>query len=403
MTNPRRVVITGLGAVSALGNGVAPFWEAMAGGRGGIGPIQGFEETSLRMSVAAQAASFDPAQLFSPQELPLLDRHSQFALAAAKEAVADASLPPESLARSAAIIGTGCGGKETDEQTYSKLYRDGKSRAHPLTIPRGMPSAAASQVSMQLGVRGPVFTVSSACASSNHAVAQAAMLIRSGVVDLALAGGADAPFTYGLLKAWEAMRVVSSDTCRPFSADRSGMVLGEGAGIVVLESEQHARERNARIYAELAGVGMSSDAGHITDPSPEGAALAMESALRDAGIHPESVDYINAHGTGTLANDVSETRALHSVFGGHAGNLAISSTKSMHGHALGASGGMELIATVLALKNDLVPPTINFTSPGEGCDLDYVPNRSLERKLSVALSNSFAFGGLNAVLALRKH
>jgi nodulation protein E len=264
-----------------------------------------------------------------------------------------------------------------------------------------MPSAAASQVSMGFGIQGPVFSVASACSSAAHAIAQAAAMIRAGLVDLALAGGTDAPFTLGLMKAWEALRVLSSDSCRPFCRDRSGIVLGEGAGMLVLESEAHARRRGATIRAELAGAGMSSDAGHITDPSVEGAARAMRAALDDAGMDPAEIDYVNAHGTGTQANDLTETRAVHAVFGEHASRLAVSSTKSMHGHALGASGALEAVATVLALQKGVIPPTANFTEPGEGCDLDYVPNRARAAPVRAALSNSFAFGGLNAVLAFR--
>jgi nodulation protein E len=264
-----------------------------------------------------------------------------------------------------------------------------------------MPSAAASQVSIQFNIKGPVFTVASACSSAAHSIAQAMLMIRSGLVDVAIAGGTDAPFTFGLMKAWEALRVLSPDTCRPFSEDRSGLVLGEGAGMIVLESRKHAEDRGAQIYAELAGCGMSTDAGHVTEPSMDGAARAMQAALNDASLAPEGVDYINAHGTGTKANDVTETGAIHRVFGGHAGRLAVSSTKSMLGHTLGAAGGLELVASILAIKEGIVPPTANFTSPGEGCDLDYVPNEAREMKVRAALSNSFAFGGLNAVLLAR--
>ena len=398
----REVVITGLGSVSALGLDTTGFWKAMTESRCGIAPMEGFSDTDLKIGMAAQVKDLDPSGHFSPEILPLLDRYSQLALLASREAVGDAALEAQSVASAAAVVGTGCGGKETDEATYDLLYRQGKRRAHPFTIPRGMPSAAASQVSMQLGITGPVFTVSSACSSSNHAIAQAALLIRAGVVEVALAGGTDAPFTYGLLKAWEALRVVSPDTCRPFSRDRSGLVLGEGAGMLVLESETHARRRGADIYARLAGFGMSSDAGHITDPSVAGAVRAMRAALHDAGIAPSDVQYINAHGTGTQANDRSESAAIREVFGGHADALMVSSTKSAHGHALGASGALELIASVLAVKRGVIPPTLNFTGAAEECDLDYVPNHARERSISVALSNSFAFGGLNAVLAIRR-
>lgn len=396
-----RVVVTGLGAVSALGQDVETFWAALLSGSSGLRPLEDVPGGASNTRIGGQVPKFKPDQHFSPSLLPLLDRHSQFAIVAARQAVADAGLTESGTAAAAAVIGTGCGGKETDEETYCRLYKEGRKRAHPLTIPRGMPSAASSQVSMQLGIQGPVFTVSSACASSNHAVAQAAMMIRAGLVDVAVAGGADAPFTYGLLKAWEAMRVMSKDTCRPFSADRSGLVLGEGAGMVVLESRERALDRGATIHAELAGFGMSADAGHITDPSVEGAAQAISAALDDAGISPDQVNYVNAHGTGTRANDVAESRALRRVFGGHADRLAVSSTKSMHGHALGAAGGLELVATIRAIGAGIAPGTANFNQPDPDCDLDYLPNQARRMEIYTAISNSFAFGGLNAVLVVR--
>ena len=397
----RRVVITGLGAVSALGLNTPLFRDALLQGQTGIRPLVGLDTEHLKVRIGAQVPDFRPQDCFGAGDLPLLDRFSQFALLAAREAMADSGLDRSAARGAAAVIGTGCGGKGTDEETYQRLYQEGRPRVHPLTIPRGMPSAAVSQVSMQLGITGPVFAVASACASAAHAVGLGLIMIRSGLVDVVLAGGTDAPFTFGLMKAWEALRVLSTDTCRPFSRDRSGLVLGEGAAMVVLESYESARRRGAAMQAELAGCGMSADAAHITDPSVAGAVSAMRAALKDAALLPTDVDYINAHGTATLANDVSETRALHEVFGDHAARLAVSSTKSMHGHSLGAAGAHELVATVLALKEGIVPPTANFTEAGEGCDLDYVPNEARERKLRVALSNSFAFGGLNAVLALR--
>lgn len=401
MKNSDSVVITGLGCISALGTNVESNWTAASSGVCGFDNLAGIDGGNLRVKQAAQVRDFDPQAIFSTSELPLLDRHSQFALVAAREAVTEAGLTQHQLRSAAAVIGTGCGGKETDEQTYRRLYVDHKPRVHPFTIPRGMPSAAASQVSMQLDIQGPAFTVSSACASSNHAIGQAAMMIRSGLVEVALAGGSDAPFTYGLLKAWEALRVLSADTCRPFSIDRDGLVLGEGAGMVVLESREHAQRRGASIFAELAGVGMSADAGHITDPSSDGAARAMAQALSDAGVLPEQLAYINAHGTGTQQNDIAETRAIRQVFGGYAEKLLVSSTKSMHGHTLGAAGAMEFILTVLSLRHGIVPPTVNFTEAGEGCDLNYVPNQPVMMNYELALSNSFAFGGLNAVVVLR--
>jgi len=399
----KKVVITGLGSVSSLGLSTSGLWQSILDGRSGINKLRGYSERDLKVRIGAQVQGFNPEVFFSPSEIPLLDRYAQFALVAAREAVDDSGMTYAELREGAVVIGTGCGGKETDERTYQALYKQKKHSLHPLTIPRGMPSSAASQISMSCGITGPVFAISSACASANHAVVQAVMLIRSGLVDVAVTGGVDAPFTYGLLKAWEALRVLSPDTCRPFSADRSGLVLGEGAGIIVLESEDHARRRAARIYGELSGCGMSSDAGHITSPSAEGAAQAISKALMDAGLSLEEVDYINAHGTGTELNDTTETRAIRLVFGKRADAIAISSTMSMHGHALGAAGAFELIATILAIKHGIVPATMNFTRPGEGCDLDYVPNQPRVMRVRAALSNSFAFGGLNAVVAVRAY
>lgn len=398
-----RVVVTGLGAVCGAGQTKDILWQALCEGRCAIAPL-GSRAQGSGIVVGAPVTDFDPQQHFGSDQLPLLDRFAQFAVVAAREALDDAGLANDSdtVRNAAAIIGTGCGGKQTDEETYLQLYKEGKSRAHPLTIPKGMPSAAAGQVSLLLGIAGPVYAVSSACASAAHAVVQGHMMIQSGLVDVALVGGSDAPFTYGLLKAWEAMRVVSKDTCRPFSRDRSGMVLGEGAGMLVLESEPHATRRGARIYAELAGFGLSSDASHITRPNVDGIARAIGAALDHAGLRPDAVNYINAHGTGTLANDVAESAAIRRVFAAHADALAVSSTKSMHGHALGAASALELIATALSVYHDLLPPTANFTEPGEDCDLDYVPNIAREAPVKAALCNAFAFGGMNAVLALKK-
>ena len=399
MTN--KVVITGLGSVCGLGQGVADFWAALCEGQTAIRPLTGFDDVKIK--TGARIENFHPGQHFPQDLLPLLDRFSQFAIVAAQEAVDDAGLSSEMkvLKGAAAIIGTGCGGKQTDEDTYRKIYKENRSRVHPLTIPKGMTSAAASNVSKQLGIRGPVFSVSSACASGAHAVIQGRLMIQSGLVDVAIVGGTDAPFTYGLLKAWESLRVVSDDTCRPFSKDRSGLVLGEGAGMLVLESGRHAIQRGARIYAEIAGCGMSSDAGHITRPDVTGIVRAINHAIEDAELDVKSVDYVNAHGTGTITNDKAETEALHCAFGSHANHVAVSSTKSMHGHALGAASALELVATVLAVYKNLIPPTANFSSAGEGCDLDYVPNTAREENVDVAISNAFAFGGLNAVVTLK--
>ena len=396
------VVVTGLGAICALGKTVPDYWDALIAGRSAIGPLGGIGE-GTRISIGALVSDFDSLEYFSPEELPFFDRFSPFAVVAAREGVGDAGPPgaDDDLSKAAAIIGTGCGGKQTDEETYVTLYKHARSRAHPLTIPKGMPSAAASMVSRDLRINGPVFSVTSACASGAHAIIQGCMMIQSGLVDRALVGGTDAPFTYGLLKAWEALRVISTDTCRPFCKDRSGMVLGEGAGMLVLESQETAITRDARIYAEIAGFGMSSDAGHITRPDVDGMATAMRNALTSARIRAEIVDYVNAHGTGTTANDSAETEAIHRIFGADAKSLAVSSTKSMHGHALGAASALELIATTLATHHRLIPPTANFTESSSDCDLDYVPNDARKRHIRAAISNSFAFGGLNTAITVR--
>jgi nodulation protein E len=401
---PCQVVITGLGCVSSFGIGIADFWEGVVEGRSSIAPLAGIGD-DLKIQIGATVSDYRPDEHFSIDDLALLDRFSQFAVLAAREAMADAGLVQggDSLRQAAAIIGLGNGVTQTVEETYTQLYKNGKSRVHPLSIPKGMISAAACMVSMHLGIKGPVYSTTSACASGAHAIFQGYLMIQSGLVDIALVGGTDAPFVYGLLKAWDALRIVSADTCRPFSRDRSGLVLGEGAGIIVLESEAHAKQRRAGIYAELIGCGLSSDAGHITRPDIDGIEKAIVSAINHAGLAPDQVDYINAHGTGTEANDIAETVALHRVFGAHTKALAVSSTKSMHGHALGASSAIEFIATVLAIHRGVVPPTANFTMAGDGCDLDYVPNIAREMPVKVALSNSFAFGGLNAVLALRSY
>jgi nodulation protein E len=285
---------------------------------------------------------------------------------------------------------------------FQRLYVKGVNRVHPLTIPRVMLNSAVSAISMQFALRGPCFTVSSACSSANHAIAQATALIRSGMADIAISGGSEACLVPGLIKSWEALRVLAPDTCRPFSRERKGLVLGEGAGVLLLESAAHAEQRGARIYAELAGCGMSADAHDLVQPDANGAARAMQQALRDGALTTEQIGYINAHGTGTISNDITETRAIHQVFGTHAKRLAVSSTKSMHAHALGAAGGLEAVALVKTLSEEIIPPTANFTEADPQCDLDYVPNQARGQRIDAALSNSFAFGGLNAVIAVKR-
>jgi nodulation protein E len=334
----------------------------------------------------------------------MLERFAQLAAVAAREAIAQSGLSfREELAeRTAIITGTSVGGQFAEEEGYLRLYRENNPRVAPLTIPRTMANGGASRISFEHGIFGPTYTISTACSSSNHALGQAFWMVRSGAVTAAISGGSEAVFAEGLLRAWEAMRVVSPDTCRPFSVGRRGLILGEAGAMLVLENWEHAVARGARILGEISGFGMSSDAHHLTQPTAAGSARAMRWALEDAGLAPEQVDYVNAHGTGTIVNDVTETEAIRSVFRGHADRLLVTSTKSMHGHTLGAAGAIEAIATVLALEHGIVPPTANFLGPDPACDLDVVPNEPRRAAIEVAISNSFAFGGLNAVLVFRK-
>ncbi len=401
----RRVAITGLGCVSALGVGVEKFWQSVTAGESGIGPVTLLPRAKLNVAIAAEANDYDSSDYFEPKKCALLDRFAQFAIVAAREALGDSGLDPSRdglAARTAIVLGSGVGGKTTDDEAFYKLYGEGQPRVSPTVIPRVMGSSAASQVSIDLSLTGPGFTVSSACAAANHAIGQAAMLVQHGVADAALAGGSEACITLGTWKAWEALRVLSPEPCSPFSLGRRGMTLGEGAGFLMLEPLDAAQARGVRIYAELAGCGMSSDAGHIVDPSQAGAARAIQAALADASIAPEQVGYVNAHGTGTKLNDLIETRAIRQVFGSHADRLAVSASKSMHGHALGASGALEAIACALAIHDGVLPPTANFGDPDPECDLDYLQEGARQVQVEAALSNSFAFGGLNAVLAFRQ-
>jgi nodulation protein E len=401
----RRVVITGIGVISALGSNAREFWQALLEGRSGIGPIQAVEPGVLRFPNGAEVRGYTPSDYFEAKEVDVLDRFAQFAVVAAREAIHEAQLAwtPDLRQRTAIVTGSCVGGQSTEDQGFCDLYANKRNRVNPLTIPRTMANAGASRISVEFGITGPSYTISTACASSTHAIGQAFWLVRHGLAELAVTGGSEAPFSLGNLKAWEAMRVVSPDTCRPFSKDRRGMILGEAGAMMVLEPLEAALARSARIYAEVVGLGMSADAHHITQPSIEGPTRAMAAALEDAGLRPEQIGYINAHGTGTLANDPTETSAIRSLFGAHADRLPVSSTKSMHGHALGAAGALEAIATALALYHGVLPPTANFTTPDPACNLDVVPNLARRQQVEYALSNSFAFGGLNAVLVLRSH
>src|SRR5689334_1799860 len=400
----RRVVITGMGAISALGRNAAEFAESLRQGRCGIGPIESADCSQLRFQNGAEVRGYSDQPYFDNRRADFMDRFAQIAVIDAREAVECAGVEwTPGLRESAAIITGSCvGGQSTEDIGFHEVYKLGHNRVHPLTIPKTMANAGASHISMEFGITGPSFTISTACSSAGHAIGQAYWMVRSGVTDLALAGGSEAPFSFGILKAWEAMRVVSPDTCRPFSKDRRGMVLGEGSAMFVLEPLEAARARGARIHAEIIGFGMSADACHITQPSADGAARAMRAALRDAELAPEQVEYINAHGTATPANDPTETKATRCVFGDRAGKLPVGSAKSMPGHALGAPAALECLAAVIALRDGILPPTANFTEPDPECDLDIVPNQSRAAQVEYALSNSFAFGGLNAVLALKR-
>jgi nodulation protein E len=400
----RRVVITGTGAISALGRNTTEFAESLRAGRCGIAPIESCDMSQLRFGNGAEVKGYTHAPYFDDRRADFMDRFAQFAVIAAREAVTDAGIQwtPELRETAAIITGSCVGGQSTEDIGFTEVYKLGHNRVHPLTIPKTMANAGASHISMEFGITGPAFTISTACSSAGHAIGQAFSMVRSGMVDLAITGGSEAPFSFGILKAWEAMRVVSPDTCRPFSKDRKGMILGEGAAMFVIEPLEAALARGARIHAEIVGFGMSSDACHITQPSSEGAARAMRAALRDAALAPEQIGYINAHGTATLANDPTETAAIRSIFGAHANRLPVSSTKSMHGHALGAAAALECLAAIIALRDGVLPPTANFNQPDPECDLDVIPNCAREAQVEYAMSNSFAFGGLNAVLVLRK-
>ena len=393
-----------MGIISALGNNVAETWSACLHGQSGISAIGALDVSKIRFKNGAEVRGFDPAQHFQPSQADLLDRFAQFALVAARQALAASglTLSPGVSAKTAVVTGSCLGGQSSQDAGYVAVYQNNINRVHPLTIPRVMANAGASHIAMEFGISGPVYTVSTACSSANHAIGQAFWMVRNGQVDAAITGGSEAPFSFGVLKAWEAMRVVAPDTCRPFSRDRQGLILGEGAAMLVLETMEGAAARGAVILGEIVGFGMTSDAGHITSPTVEGPAAAMRAALSDAALAPEDIAYINAHGTGTTGNDVMETKAIRSVFGKHAEKLAVSSTKSMHGHALGAAGALEAVATIMAMREQVLPPTINFTVPDPECDLDVVPNQARPATIACALSNSFAFGGLNAVLALQK-
>lgn len=400
----RNVVVTGMGAVTPLGASVADYWDGLVAGRSAIKKCEytAAERFSLTQPVAPIDGLDDRIKALGVQLLRA-DRFSQLAVLAAEEAVAQSGLEfDEALgARTACIIGTGIGGQSTFDDGYvSMLCRE--RRPHPLTILKIIPNAAASHLTITHGVRGPAFAVSSACATGAHAIGVCAELIKSGAADAGIAGASEAILCYGALEAWKAMHILADETCRPFSKNRNGLVIGEGSGVLVLEEEEHAKKRGANIICRLSGFGMNADGKDMINPDVNGASGAMKLALKNIEIADPKAVYINAHGTGTLLNDPTETKAIRAVFGAGADELVVSSTKSMHGHLLGAAGGIESIAAILALNHGVVPPTVNYDEPDPECDLDYAPNQAKERDIAVALSNSFAFGGLNAVVAFEK-
>ena len=375
----------------------------MKNGTNGIATLKSQALSELKVKSAGQVEQIRDIGLENKHAITM-DRFSLLAVNGAHEAFKQAGLDTATgdLSRFGAIIGTAICGAEAIEEGYQMLLVKGKKRTSVFTVPRIMPGAPAGQISMVLGLRGPVFGVTSACSSANHAFICAMDQLRCDRADVMLAGGTEAPLTYGSLRAWESLRILSKGLCRPFSANRDGLVLGEGAGVAVLETLEHATKRGANILCEVAGGAMSADAGDIVSPTLNGPVSAIRACLEDANLNSEAVDYINAHGTATKANDKTETDAIKQVFGFHANEIAISSTKSMHGHCLGASGALEVIACANAIIEGLAPPTINYDEPDVECDLDYTPNKAKERQINVALSNSFAFGGTNAVIALKR-
>lgn len=399
----RRVVVTGLGAITAAGSGVPALWEAAREGRSGVSDFRLDRYPRQRITRAAHIAGFDPAAHLSEQELKTTDRFAQLALVAAAEALKHAGLDTGAPLgpRFGAIIGSGIGGSWTTDDGHYAFYVT-ETRTDLLTIAKVMPNAAASQISMRYGVRGPSLAISSACASGTQAVGYGLQMIRAGMADAMLVGGSEALLTPATFRAWEVLRVMAPETCRPFSDKRNGMVLGEGAAVLVIEELEHALKRGATPLAELAGYGTTSDAGDLLRPTVEGPAAAMANALADAGLTPRDIGYVNAHGTGTVLNDISESEALRQVFGAHIGEVSVSSTKPIHGHALGAAGAIELVITVQALRDNIAPPTINWLAPDPKCLADPVPNTARARPIDAAISNSFAFGGINATIAIRK-
>lgn len=403
-SDARRVVVTGTGVITPIGLSVDDFWNSMKASKCGVSELGGFPLEDLKILIAAQIKDFDPKvrlKHFQRDKIIMhADRYSWFAAAAADEAVKQSGLefPIADPYRSACIVGSGAGGLVTFENSYRSLFIEGKRATHPLTLLRIIGSSASAHVGIEFGVKGPTFATCSACSTATHALGIARDYIRHGIVDVAIAGASESVINYGTMKAWQALHVLSPEGCFPFSKKRNGTVLSEGAGILVMESLEHAKERGANILAELVGYGMSSDAKDMVNPDIEGPREAMRQALDEAGLAPSDIEYLNAHGTATTINDANETRAIKAVFGNHAKSLAISSTKSMHGHPLGAGGGLEAVVCIRTINEGWVPPTIGLDEADPECDLDYIPNVGRDLKVNYAMSNSFAFGGLNAVV-----
>jgi len=409
----RRVVVTGLGAVTPLGNSKDEFWKALLEGRGGVGRITHFDPTGFDCQIAAEVKNFDPSKyITNAKELRRMERFVQFAVCSAIMAVEDAKLDisKEDPYRIGVIVGSGIGGLKIIQDQAIVWHERGPSRLAPLLIPMLIVNMAPGQISIVLGIKGPNSCIATACATGNHSIGEAFRIIQHGYADVMVSGGTEAAIIETAVGGFCALKALSTrnddpgHASRPFDKDRDGFVMGEGCGIAILESLEHAQRRGAAIYAEVAGYGMSGDAYHMTAPDPdgEGAAACMRFALKDGGISPEEVSYVNAHGTSTKLNDKIETLAIKKVFGQHAYKIQVSSTKSMTGHLLGAAGGVEFIASTLAVKEDIVPPTINYQTPDPECDLDYVPNKARKVKVNVAISNAFGFGGHNACIAVKK-
>lgn len=410
----RRVVITGLGVVSPVGNGKEEFWNNLLAGKPGVGPITQFDATDFPVKIAGEVKDFDPVALAGDRKtVRHMDRYTQFAVAAAKMAVADAKLDmtKENPDMAGTLIGTGIGGIHVMEDTILQIEKRGPGKVNPFAIPMMIANMASGQVSITLGLRGPVLTDVTACASGTNSIGLAARLIKYGDADIMIAGGAEAAVSKAPMAGFAAMKALSSRDCPPeeascpFDAGRDGFVLGEGSGVLVLEELEHAKKRGAHIYAELAGYGSNGDAYHITAPRPGGelAYLCMEKALKDAHTKPEEVDYINAHGTSTRLNDLNETSAIKALLGKHAYEIPVNSTKSMTGHLLGAAGAIEAVVCALSIENNKVHPTINLKERDPDCDLDYVTEGARDVKINVAMSNSFGFGGHNAVIVMRRY